>query len=697
MRVKSLVSRGEGQLVVGGIPGQAAGFIDRDQVEEVERALIDAGTVLVCAVAGCRGVGKTQVAAAVARSAVARGWGLVAWVSGETRDALLAGLALVAEGLGVADPERDAVWSATRLRAELQSRQAEGLLVVDNATDLEALTEWLPATGGTRVVVTSTDRNIISRGSRVDVGVFTRPESIRYLQGQAGRDDPAGVELVARAVEDSPLGLSQAAAVLRTRPSLTCAELARRIDEEPLARSLPREKGCDYPKGVAEAILQAVDLVIGPDATPETDPTFLERVLLTVAVLSPTGVSLDLLVHILAPGEEDLDSERRRVEDALAVPVGASLLERSEDGTAVLMHRLIAHALRDRSGPYLGELLVEIGERLGDLIPGEPHAWQQQTGVAPSAEHIVHLWTVAVNAPSLMDREGIVERLVPVQRRAIQHLIDTAGLRRATAISARTLSDTERVLGVDHPDTFASRDDLADAYEAADDVGRAISLFEAVLADRQRVLGADHPDTFTSRDNLAHVYMRVGDPGRAISMHEATLADRQRVLGADHPDTFTSRDNLAGAYSLAGDLGQAIPLYEAIIVDRQRVLGADHHDTFASRRDLVDACEDAGDLERVILLCEAALTDTERVLGVNHLDAYGWRYILIEAYESSGVPGRAIPLREANLAFLQRVLGADHPDTFTSRDNLAGAYETAEQAHERPLASSEEIRGQELH
>ena len=50
------------------------------------------------------------------------------------------------------------------------------------------------------------------------------------------------------------------------------------------------------------------------------------------------------------------------------------------------------------------------------------------------------------------------------------------------------------MLGEDHPDTLTSRNNLADAYQAAGDLGRAIPLFEQALADRGRVLGEDHPD-----------------------------------------------------------------------------------------------------------------------------------------------------------------------------------------------------------
>ena len=76
---------------------------------------------------------------------------------------------------------------------------------------------------------------------------------------------------------------------------------------------------------------------------------------------------------------------------------------------------------------------------------------------------------------------------------------------------------------------------------------QAIPLFERTLADSERVLGADHPDTLGSRNNLAGAYRAAGRLEQAIPLFERTLADSERVLGADHPDTLTSRNNLERA------------------------------------------------------------------------------------------------------------------------------------------------------
>jgi Tetratricopeptide repeat len=53
------------------------------------------------------------------------------------------------------------------------------------------------------------------------------------------------------------------------------------------------------------------------------------------------------------------------------------------------------------------------------------------------------------------------------------------------------------------PQALVSRNNLAVAYESAEDLGRAIPVYEQALADSVRVLGADHPQTKIVSGSLA--------------------------------------------------------------------------------------------------------------------------------------------------------------------------------------------------
>jgi len=72
-------------------------------------------------------------------------------------------------------------------------------------------------------------------------------------------------------------------------------------------------------------------------------------------------------------------------------------------------------------------------------------------------------------------------------------------------------------------------------------------LYEQCLTDRRRVLGADHPSTLASVNNLAYAYRAGGDLGRAVPLLEQCLADCRRVLGDDHPTTKAVAANLMQA------------------------------------------------------------------------------------------------------------------------------------------------------
>src|SRR6185312_6870565 len=96
----------------------------------------------------------------------------------------------------------------------------------------------------------------------------------------------------------------------------------------------------------------------------------------------------------------------------------------------------------------------------------------------------------------------IAVRVLIVRNWAVRQLRAAADLTRAAEIGQRTLADCGRVLGVEHPQTLGSRNDLAAVYESTGRLDEAIGLFERTLADRERVLGAEHPQTLGSRNDL---------------------------------------------------------------------------------------------------------------------------------------------------------------------------------------------------
>jgi hypothetical protein len=145
-----------GPVVSGAIPHAAVALRERPELLAELAARAGGGRpVVVCAVTGGRGIGKTQLAAAYARARVADGWPVVAWVVAEDEQEIIAGLAELADAAGVRPPESDSLTAARAASQWLRTRVGPCLLVFDNAIDADVVARWLPSVGAVQVVVTT--------------------------------------------------------------------------------------------------------------------------------------------------------------------------------------------------------------------------------------------------------------------------------------------------------------------------------------------------------------------------------------------------------------------------------------------------------------------------------------------------------------------------------------------------------------
>jgi hypothetical protein len=271
-------------VVVGEIPQQPLGFQPRADL----LAVLDAHgprsrVVVVRAVTGMRGVGKTHLAAAYARAKLEQRWRLVAWINAEDLGGVLAGLADVAAGLGLGAGEGDAGAVGRVVRHRLEVDGDRCLLVFDNATDPVVLRPFLPAAGAARVLITSNQQSVANLGAAVPVDVFTEPEALTFLAERTGPADVEGARAVAAELGYLPLGLAQAAAVIAEQ-HLTYGTYLDRLRGMPVGELLRPVEAGQYPRGVAAAVLLSLAGVRAGDDTGAGT-----AVMELLAVLSPAG------------------------------------------------------------------------------------------------------------------------------------------------------------------------------------------------------------------------------------------------------------------------------------------------------------------------------------------------------------------------------------------------------------------------
>lgn len=653
------------QVVMGTIPQRAPEFVTRAVLDQLVERLDHSAPVPAVSLCGLRGVGKSQVAAGVARHCTRQGWAVVAWIEADSRERIVTGLSLLADRLGLSNEHQLPEVSAAHLISAWNSDESpQRLVVLDNLVNPDHLVGLLPQEGSATVVVTTADRGA-AIGEALNVGPFTADQARNYLQVRTTLRDTDGAGAVGHELGWLPLALASAAWTIdrrrRVDPNYGYRDYAAELDIQPLDKMLPRERGAlDYPHSAVTALALAMQTAL--DAAP--DKPLARQIIGALSYLDPNGVRRAWL---------DTLGTRFDVDETLMLVADSALAQPSETGTSLIMHRLVARVARriaERDG--WAEVAKTSASLVLEKVPllERGDYWDRRSEASELAAHVQRL------SPALVTR-GDVRDVVSAGLASGQKLSELGDVHKAIAILTSVEEVAGSALGPNHPDTLGARGQLAGAYGTAGDPARAILLYEQTLVDLEQLLGPDHPATLTLRSNLAGAYYTAGDLDRALRSYEQIVSDLERVLGTDHVRTLAARTNFAYTSQAAGKVSRAIALFEEVLDNSRRVLGPEHPHTLLAHGNLAGAYQTAGDRLKALSMFEQGLLDRERVFGRDHPHSLAARNDLAYSTQAVGHVSRAIVLYEQVLVDRKRVLGPNHPHTLTSQSNLAGAYQAA--------------------
>ncbi|MFF4277162.1 FxSxx-COOH system tetratricopeptide repeat protein [Streptomyces sp. NPDC001536] len=679
---------------VWNVPVRNAAFTGRDgMLVHLREALASGQRVAVQALHGRGGVGKTQLAIEYAHR-FAGEYELVWWVASEDPALIpdqLAALALHTGAAPAGTPSADVV---PVLLAELRTR-SRWLLVFDNAEDPGALALFLPGGPG-HVLITSRNPHWNSYAVPLDIDTLSRTESVALLRAQGADLTDADADDIAATLDDLPLALAQAAALL-TR-GLSAADLKEELEAN-LVQVMAQGHLPGYPYALAAQVRLTRTRL-------ETDHPAAAAVVDALALLAPEPFPLTTCAGHLPDQASTLLRETvgSRLGAAGAVEaVARHGLARVQNGTLQL-HRLTQEMLKGQmTSQEHGQAMADAEALLTAAYPGqagEPRFWPAWQVLLPHALAVdpTQLTTsrgryvLGEACWYLMDRGQASPARERLQRlydtclqqlgpdhddtlRAANNLAraygDTQDHERARALDEDTLARHRRLCGDDHPDTLASAHNLAARLWALGRHEEALALREEALTGWRRVWGSEHPETLLTATGLAIELAEVGRVEEAVVLGQETLEVQRRVLGVEHPDTLRTAYNLAADLAAVGRVEEAVVLGEETLEARRRVLGVEHPDTLRTAYDLASRLASAGRVEGAVVLGEETLQVRRRVLGVEHPDTLAAAYNLAIDLAAMGRVGEAVVLGEETLEVQRRVVGVEHPDTLSSAYNLA--------------------------
>jgi tetratricopeptide (TPR) repeat protein len=326
----------------------------------------------------------------------------------------------------------------------------------------------------------------------------------------------------------------------------------------------------------------------------------------------------------------------------------------------------------------------EVGE------PERPAAWPKWEALTP---HLAYLLTEITSHP------GVAVDVTGAAHIAARYLGARGRYDEAEQLFRQVLVVRERVLGTAHPDTLATRNEVAWMLAERGRFEEAEELYRQVLAGRERVLGDDHPDTLTTRSSVAWMLGERGRFENAEELYRQVLAVSERVLGDDHPNTLTTRSSVAWMLGERGRFEEAEELYRQVLAGREQVLGDAHPVTLATRIAVARMLGEQGRYQEAEQLYRQVLEVSQRMLGEPHPHTLTTRHGIARMLGQQGRYQEAEQLYRQVLAVREQVCGAEHPHTLITKSSLFdlqalhGRYSEAEHGLRTVVAAQVRVIG----
>ncbi|MCY7331458.1 MAG: tetratricopeptide repeat protein, partial [Pseudanabaena sp. CAN_BIN31] len=658
----------ENQPIPSNVRQGSPNFVGREtELAQIHANLQNGLGVIVCAVEGMGGVGKTELALQYAQhykdEYVAQYWLQLRGMGLAQAVVTLANPYLaLPESKQSASLEDQAEWYWLNWQPE----QGRLLVILDDVPNAESIPDAaMPNDARVRVLVTTRERDLNLGFASLPLDVLSKEKALALLTkivGAAKVDrELAIVEQVCETLGYLPLAIELVGEYLVKNRHLTFAKLQENLRLADKVLSSDRKNKFYAYRGVEAAILLSwQDLSAAA-----------QRVAMWLGLFAPVEIWWELVAYMAANAEItelELDEARGELDRLhLIQPVG-------EDCNFYKIHTLVREFFWDRLAQatenqlFRGAFVTSLLD-VAKTIPSSPTR-DLIAAVAPAIPHLDMLSREMLgDIPNLEEDLGWAFT-------GIARFYEGQGLYAlAEDPHQRGLKARQELLGDRHPDVATSLNNLAGLYYSQGRYAEAEPLYQQALLLRQELLGDRHPDVATSLNNLAELYRSQGRYAEAEPLLKQALLLRQELLGDRHPDVATSINNLAALYYSQGRYAEAEPLLKQALLLLQELLGDRHPSVATSINNLAFLYDSQGRYAEAEPLYKQALLLMKELLGDRHPDVAVSSYNLAILYHEMDSPSEALPLIQQTIQIYEKTFGVNHPKTKVAQSWLTAIKE----------------------
>ena len=695
------------------------------------------------AISGLGGIGKTQTAVEYAYR-YRQSYDAVLWARADSPDLLRSDFLTIAALLNL--PQRSEQDQSLVVKAVLRwfDSHEKWLLILDNADQLETVSEFIPSAGKGHVLLTTRAHSTGTIAQRLEIEKMNQDEGIvlllrrmKRLKGHAELESiPESmrkqVQAIVEALDGLPLALDQAGAYIEeTGCSLSDYLKFYHSRRKRLLRTRG-QNATGHPEPVATTWSLAFEKVQA------ANPAAAELLRLC-AFLHPDEIPESMMIEgasELGPLLQPMAEDEMELNEAIGELRKYSLIKRDPEKKILNMHRLVQVVIKDGMSEDeekdWAERVVRMVSKAFPEVKFE--VWsicQQYLPHVQICRTLIEDWKMQfVEAPSLLynaanylrDRGQYAEAellfkqslelrtAIPGPEHSdVSDNLHALGLTywyqgkydRTESYLLRALTIRERVSGYVHPKTADSYNDLAILYETQGSYEQAENFYKRGLAIWEQIPEASPPDMATTMCNLALFYSNHQRYAEAEQLHQQSLAIRQRVLGPEHPEVATSLHQMGLLSFRQGKYSETEQLWQQALALREQALGLNHPDVAFTLNNLGVLYDDQGRYKEAEEAHLRALMIREQALGPIHPDVAHSLGNLASLYRTQKRYNEAEVLQQRALSIREQVHGPNHADLGFSFNNLAwlcydqGKYAEAELYFERALAVRKQCIGLE--